>query len=362
MGALMRIDLRLEKARGSAMALGSGFIALDVIEGAAGDRCAAGGTCGNVLAILAWLGWRSAPVARLGKDNAGQFVRKEFGQAGVDTRLVRQHGGTPTPVVVQRMVVDAKGRRSHRFALTCPECGQWLPRFRPILRADAEHAKAFGFTPSVFFFDRVSPGIVALARWARQAGALVMFEPSNYSDDKNFRAAIELAHVLKYSKERLGHVRDFGSTPYPAVLIETLGEEGLRIRWKDHWSAFDAFSVPRFVDAAGAGDWTTAGFLHVVGQGGSAGLKSCGKGLIERGLRTGQALSALNCGYEGARGLMDVGDREKVSRLLRAMAGGKGSLPDEHEVAAKKRKPVSVSVCDLCAPGKERRVGARKAG
>jgi fructokinase len=364
MGALMRIDLRLEQARKGAAALGSGFIALDVIEGDAGDHRAAGGTCGNVLAILAWLGWRSAPVARLGKDVAGRWVVKELEQAGVDTGLVRQDGGTPTPVVVQRMVVDASGRRSHRFALTCPECGQWLPRFRPILRADAERAKTFGIKPSVFFFDRVSPGIVGLARWARQAGALVIFEPSSYSDEKNFRAAIELAHVLKYSKERLGHVQDFGSTLHPWVVIETLGEEGLRIRWKGQWSAFSAFAAPRFADAAGAGDWTSAGFLHVVGQGGSAGLKSCSKGTIERGLRTGQALSALNCGYEGARGLMEVADREKVSRMLRAISGGKGSLPEETDTDAdtERRKAVKVAVCDLCAPRKRPLAAGKKAG
>jgi hypothetical protein len=53
------------------------------------------------------------------------------------------------------------------------------------------------------------------------------------------------------------------------------------------------FTAARFVDAAGAGDWCSAGFLHWVGQGGAAGLKSCGKGVIERALRTGQALSTL---------------------------------------------------------------------
>lgn len=356
----MRIDLRLEKAKPAATVVGSGFVALDVIECGGGERFAAGGTCGNVLAILAWLGWRSAPVARLGKDGAGGFVLKELGHAGVETGLVRQDGGTPTPVVVQRTVVDAAGRRSHRFALTCPECGQWLPRFRPIVRADAEQAKSSGLQPSVFFFDRVSPGIVGLARWARQAGALVMFEPSSFSDEKAFRAAIELAHVLKYSKERLGHVRDFGNTPYPAVVIETLGEEGLRVLWKGHWSEFEAFDAPRFVDAAGAGDWTSAGFLHVVGQGGSAGLKGCSKTAIERALRIGQALSALNCGFEGARGLMEVADREKVSRMLRAMAGGSGSLPEDVELEA--QPSIKVRLCELCGPGSRRKTQKRLSG
>lgn len=45
----MRIDLRLAVAKHSAVGVGSGFIALDVIEGPTGDRVAAGGTCRNSL-------------------------------------------------------------------------------------------------------------------------------------------------------------------------------------------------------------------------------------------------------------------------------------------------------------------------
>src|SRR5437879_1248419 len=53
--------------------LGTGLIALDVVVGpqpGAAPRCWAGGTCGNVLTILAYFGWRSYPAATLGNDVA----------------------------------------------------------------------------------------------------------------------------------------------------------------------------------------------------------------------------------------------------------------------------------------------------
>lgn len=350
----MRIDLRLEKPKIKATAVGSGFIALDVIENEDGENFSTGGTCGNVLSMLAWLGWSSYPVGRLGKDAAGDFVLERLADIGVETDCIRQDTGTPTPIVFQRTVVDKSGRRTHRFSMTCPGCGQWLPRFRPIVRTDAEQAKTkLAEKPSAFFFDRVSPGILDLARWARNEGAVVMFEPSSFSDDKGFRTAVELCHVLKFSKERLGHVKDFGNAAFPSIVIETQGEQGLRIRWHDKWTSFEAFAAPRFVDAAGAGDWCSAGFLHIASQRGAEGLAAASKDVIERAVRLGQALSALNCGYEGATGLLDALPAATASKLLRTLIGGHGALPDvgDHEGRHNRK----IKLCASCKPDKRPR-------
>lgn len=357
---MSRIDLKLEKPKRKSRAMGSGFVALDMIEGDRHQTFATGGTCGNVLAILAWLGWTSEPVARLGCDAAGEFIAEELRALGVDLRYVRYDAKTATPIVVQRSVVDKSGQRTHRFTLSCPECGHWLPRFRSIVREQARSVFAeAGPAPLAFFFDRVAPGILELARWARSEGAIVMFEPSSFSDEAGFREAVELAHVLKFSRERLGHVKDFGSTPYPDIVIETLGEAGLRIRWSGHWSEFEAFKAPRFVDAAGAGDWSSAGFLHVIAQDGAAGLSAASKAHVERAIRLGQALSALACSYEGARGLMSALSPAAVSKHLRSLAGGKGKLLElPGEAADRSGKPFSL--CDVCGPRRKRSEPARR--
>jgi hypothetical protein len=100
MGGLMRIDLRLEKPKAGATVVGSGFIALDVIEGDQGEHFAAGGTCGNVLSILAWLGWRSLPW-RVCNDGAGRSEGTEDADCGYALGAWK---GDADAVVVQRRV------------------------------------------------------------------------------------------------------------------------------------------------------------------------------------------------------------------------------------------------------------------
>ena len=60
---------------GKATIVGTGLVALDVViddESPQVQRLFAGGTCGNVLTILSFLGWNSFPVARIAKDSAGE--------------------------------------------------------------------------------------------------------------------------------------------------------------------------------------------------------------------------------------------------------------------------------------------------
>jgi len=325
----MRTDLRLVKARPSSLAVGAGFVALDLIQGDKGDKLAAGGTCGNVMAILAWLGWHSVPIARLGEDTPARIVRADLESAGVDLSCVTANASTRTPIVIQRTVVNRAGGHSHRFTVTCPACGQWLPRFRSFARGDATQAiEQIDSSPTVFFFDRACSAINALARWAGDVGAIVMFEPSGHNNDRYFREAIELCHILKFSHERLRHARDFADNPHPRIVIETLGAEGLRVRWRGKWTRFNSFAAPRFVDSAGAGDWCSAGFLHVIGQDGAKGLKALRKPKIENAIRIGQALSAINCGFEGARGAMSVLTCQSTAKILQKLQGGEGTLPD----------------------------------
>ena len=58
-----------------------GLVALDVVIGPESNHVPqlwAGGTCGNVTAILNYLGWTAFPLARLGKDFAARFVSEDL--------------------------------------------------------------------------------------------------------------------------------------------------------------------------------------------------------------------------------------------------------------------------------------------
>jgi fructokinase len=58
--------------------------------------------------------------------------------------------------------------------------------------------------------------------------------------------------------------------------------------------------APRVIDSAGAGDMVTSGLIHVLLQ---HGMPVLDVPTLETGLRFGQTLAALNCGFVGARGL-----------------------------------------------------------
>ena len=344
---MTRIDLQLCRAAEGASALGGGFVALDVVDGDRGQFAAVGGSCGNVLTILAWLGWSSAPVARLGADPAAEFVREDLETFGVQLRHVSASARVQTPVVLQRFVEDRQGHRQHRFSLVCPECGAWLPRFRSVMMSHATKVMA-ETPPKCFYFDRISPALLRLAEWVRCKGGLVFFEPSSIGDEALLRRAIDTCHVLKYSDERLGHVEDLADARQPALIVRTRGPEGLESRWRGRWSQQSAFKAAKVVDAAGSGDWCSAGLIHVIGQAGTAMLPNLQKVEIERGLRLGQALAALNCAHEGARGLMYAAPNvEAVNLLLRGIKGGLSSADSDAQDPEKPR--AQPDLCQLCS-------------
>ena len=71
---------------------GTGLIALDLVIGADPEtpvRSWTGGTCGNVLCILAYLGWDAYAVARMDNDVASEYVRADMRRWGVHLDWVR---------------------------------------------------------------------------------------------------------------------------------------------------------------------------------------------------------------------------------------------------------------------------------
>lgn len=120
---MTRVDLSLKAIAGHPCCVGVGFVAADIVEGSGEGFVSAGGSCGNVMAILAWLGWNAVPFSRLGRDWAAKTILKDLRNAGVALDYLSVEDAVQTPIVIQRFVEDASGQRTHRFALTCPECG-----------------------------------------------------------------------------------------------------------------------------------------------------------------------------------------------------------------------------------------------
>ena len=326
-------------------ALGAGFVAMDVVEGLETTFASAGGTCGNVMALLSWLGWDSFPVARLGLDEPGDFVIQDLEFDGVKTDFVTQEKSVSTPVVVQKFKVDSEGHRSHRYVLTCPDCGGWLPRFRPTTIRQVQPIIDASAVPDVFFFDRISPSALKLASWVREHGGLVVFEPSSIGDENQFRKATGICHILKFAEDRLGHIDDIRNLSGPNLIIQTLGSHGLEFRFGHTWFELNAFEAPHFLDAAGSGDWCTAVLVSELGKKGVLNPEQWTPEVLAASLNKGQAASSLNCGFEGARGAMHATDKR---RFLAAIS----NLADGQEISIERlteNKPEPrVKLCSLC--------------
>src|SRR5688572_11026266 len=128
---------------GRPSAVGTGLVALDIVFGL-DQHCApqlrAGGTCGNVLTALSFLGWNSYPIARLASDAAGRRVMADLAACGAHTAFVAMSPIRPTPIIVQRIRTDSEGRIVHRFSTRCPTCCGYLPQYQPVGRAAIETA------------------------------------------------------------------------------------------------------------------------------------------------------------------------------------------------------------------------------
>lgn len=297
--------------------VGTGLVALDVLihEHSQPTDTSLGGSTGNVLAILAFLGWSAVPVARLGKDSAAQRIKGEFASLNADTRFIAQEDSAATPIVYQW---PGDGERTHKFSFSCPFCGSKRNFVPGSDTTFCMHVLEQINSTDVFYFDRVTPWALTLAEAYRQRGALVMFEPSAIGTDyAAFQQAIRCCNVLKYADDRIDQLESFDRHMVD-VEIQTAGAEGLRFRLPNceerAWYSLDALKVSNVADTAGAGDWCTAGFLYYLSA--KAGVKEMSPPKLTSALRYGQALAALNCMQSGARGLARLFDEDFVKARL----------------------------------------------
>lgn len=340
------------------VACGTGLLALDVVY--AEDRIEplgrwAGGTFGNVMAILSFLGWDTYPIARLRNDPEASEILSDLQRWKVNTEFIsRQTSGT-TPIVIEYLRMTADGNATHRFSLRCPACRTHLPAYRPVT---ADHAKSISLpSPQVFFFDRVSRAALDLAKQCAEKGAIVFFEPIGLGNPSHFKEALQISHIVKFSHDRLASEDVVGDLRGRGLLIETLGDEGLRFARltkasrRLSWTTQAPYRVRQVQDAAGAGDWCTAGIIHSLGKKGVVGLDRLAKADLSLALRIGQAFGAWNCLFQGPRGGMyrtSVQEFWKgISHIRKKGIANGVSAPQIHAMHQVESN-IHRSLCDSC--------------
>lgn len=310
--------------------IGTGLIALDVViaDNVQSDPLlCAGGTCGNVLTALSYLGWNAYPIARLRGDAASKRVTEDLASWGVRLDFVEIGDEGSTPVVVQHIRRNKAGESTHSFSRKCPQCGTWLPWYKAVKAASVSDIALRLPKADVFYFDRTSRGAIELARHAKDSGSLVVFEPSTGSDPKQLESALELAHIVKIASDRLEGNEGVLESIDPLLVIETQGAAGLKYKYRGSaaskgWKRIPAVATQSVIDTAGAGDWCTVGIISRLGILGVAGLERASSESIEAALTAGQAMASWTCQYHGARGGMYALSKSDALKICDAMLLG----------------------------------------
>lgn len=288
--------------------VGTGLVALDVVISNNSTNSAqffAGGSCGNVMAILSYLGWSTFPIARLSNNVAGELLVEDLLKWKVKDDFLSFTDDGSTPVIIHRILKDNQGRPKHKFEFRNPEDGRYLPSYKPYLAKSVDYIVERSPKPNVFYFDRINRASLNLARAFKETDAIIVFEPSSIKDEKAFMEAMGIADIIKFSNDRIPNYEDVFQTCVTALEIQTLGSSGLKFRrgGNKSWNSIEAFLNFDVIDSAGAGDWCTAGIIKILFSEANS-VKSISDSELIRALKFGQVLGALNCTFEGARGLM----------------------------------------------------------
>lgn len=221
-----------------------------------------GNTCGNVAAILPYLGVQTFPIVHLDQSEQGYLIKNDLQRYGADVRFVQNsaNGGT-TLLRCTHKRDKMTGEHTTSFRATSP--GSRFPR-RRFMRVRDE-APAFmenlDFVPDIFFFDAAEAGLRYLASELRKKGTLVYFEPESDADKAKFLKAVEVSDIVKFSHEKVGNL-DFVAQNSDKLFIRTMGAEGLEFNLCGQgWVKIDPVPNDNVVDWEGAGDWTTSQFI-----------------------------------------------------------------------------------------------------
>ena len=333
--------------------LTAGYLTLDLIVRnlAAGDYWhSAGGTCGNVSIFASALGLDVSLLARVGEDLRGHKVLSDVVAGGINTAGIEQVPGLATPGIVELITGTPEG--THRFTHRCPECAIRLPKQAVVSHSTARTKVKFIKQFDAFFFDRATSATLLLASAAREAGLLVMFEPSNVPRTAKALRAAELSDIVKTSRRPGYRGRDWELRPDAATkfIVETLGPNGMRVRHRlstgwGEWQTVTPFPPPHIRDTAGAGDWMTAGLLaNLLPRKDSISIDP-----LLASIEHGQRLSAISIAFDSPAGALTALGSSTIRRIANGTAPIQGPCDGQVRVSTRAGCMSTPSnCCKLC--------------
>lgn len=255
-----------------------------------------GGTCGNVMCMLASMGWKVRPVACLDDSAEGRKITEDLKQFGCDCQYVTNTPAGGTTILRCTHKKDKEGNHKMSVRAGSPG-GSRFPK-RHFLRARDE-AQIFLDQliemPSVFFFDDPAAGNRLLARGLKERGALVYFEPSKVAYNVELEA-VGLSDIIKFSDENVPDV-SFADAYPDKIFIQTMGPYGVRIKEKGGaWYVIEGVKNDSVVDTEGAGDTFTSAFINAVAEGKA----------VADAAREALAMASRSVGFLGSKGMFRI--------------------------------------------------------
>lgn len=299
--------------------IGAGLVCLDIIQDIGSVRYLNGGSCGNVVSGLSFLGWKASVLTGHYCDSASRILDSNFRQLGVE-RIETGHKCVSTPRIIEHLCEGGE----HKFLLSCPECGKNLPRIKPLEEKVAQSLRIVK-KYDVFYTDRSSHGIKLLRNMFKTNNSWTMYEPNSCRNLEAFMNNSLESHLVKFSSEKIPYYLaerlrvDATSKGSTVLIVRTEGKSGLYFSYRkrdknmSQWIHLDAQPVADFVDSSGAGDWCTTGLLFSLinrHRKSRTWLKQLD---VIASLQYGQALAAISCAFLGAQGLIYADAVEKLS-------------------------------------------------
>ena len=271
-----------------------------------------GGAPANVLAMAAKLGLSAAFIGKVGDDPFGRFLQAAMEGAGIDCRgLVRDPRYHTTLAFVH---LDGQGDRSFSFYR---EAGaDRMLREEEAPAELVERCRIFHFGSVSLTGEPCRSATLSAARRARDAGALVSFDP-NYrpflweSEEEARQAILEalpLAGLLKVSGEEMtlltgetGPERGAAllCSMGPEAVFVTLGEQGAYFQVPAGTGRLPAYAVSA-VDTTGAGDAFLGTLLAQIPGRGREALSRLTLDQWREAVRTACAAGGLTASARGA--------------------------------------------------------------
>jgi fructokinase len=330
--------------------LGTGLVALDlIVEHYETDQrllVGGGGTCGNVLAILARTGWQSSLIGAFDDSAWSQIMRDDLRQAGVELHGVMREESARPSLVVEHLERSGASAGRHWFSFVCPRCSGAWPGLRAAPDAAVRRGVPSATGQDVLFVDRLSEAVLDLAKVAKEQGSAVVYEPSSKADRPWLGDMLRLADVVKYSDERAGALDVSAEHIAAPLVVVTSGVQGSAWRFGGRgasWHHQPSQLATRLVDTCGAGDWFTAGLIHALFGGPRHLTADMTPDGVEFAVAGASTLAAWSCGFVGARGALYDADADELVRQIMPLE--RGQLPHRVGLRPLNRPPLPSAQC-----------------